>query len=129
MTVSIKNFRTDTHLVLIIALVLIKCIVLIYILYVRSRLVTGVVRLCLLISIRRIALWVVDSFVTVKNGLLFLVEVGAPKIMVVVTSRIVAPCLANTIVCDHSTHGINPLFVSSIRTFLIIIKSIETHIL
>ena len=51
--------------------------------------------------------------------------------MVVIASRVVTPCLDDTILGDYTTvdNGIEPLLIGAIAAFLLIVQTVETHIL
>ena len=49
--------------------------------------------------------------------------------MVVVTGRVVLPSPTDAVVGNHPTHGIEPLTVGTILAFLLVVKTIETHVL
>ena len=130
-TVGIKDLRTDAHLILEETLKLIQREIEIDILHIRSTLITGIVRLRLVVCVRRVALWIVDALITIENALLLFVEIRATEIMVVVASRVVTPCLDNTVFGDHATvdNSIEPLLIGAIAALFGIVQTIESHIL
>ena len=81
------------YAILVVALILVQCEVLIDILYIGSRLITGVIGFRAVVRIWRVALGVVDSFVALKDALLLVVEVRTAIVVVVITCRVVAPGL------------------------------------
>ena len=128
-TIGIKHFGRDTHLVLVVALILVEGIVEVDVLYIGATLITSVVGFRLLVGIGRVSLGVVDALITVEDALLLLVEVTSTEVVVVVAGRVVLPCLPDTVVGNHATHGIKPLTVGTILAFLLVVKAVEAHIL
>ena len=127
--VGLQFIITDRNTILIIALVLIKGVVLIDILHIGTGLIRGIVALCLLITGRRVALWVIDALIAVHDTGLRSIKVGTAVIMVVITGRVFAPCLEQRVIMHHITDIIQPVGISAMGTFLIIRQAIETHIL
>ena len=131
MTEGIEDLRADAHLVLVVALKLIKRIVLVDILHIRTTLIAGVVGLRLVLSVRRVSLRTVDQLIAVENALLLVIVVGASEVVVVVACRVVAPGLDDTVVGNNATadNGIHPFLIGPILAFLGIRQTVHTHIL
>ena len=101
------------------------------ILHIRITLETGVITLCLLLAVGRVALWVVEELITVEDAPFLLVVVRASEVVVVIAGRVVAPGLDDTVVGDHTTvhHGVEPLLIGTVLALLLIVQTIEAHIL
>ena len=117
------------YLVLIVTLVLIKGEVFVYILQVWTCLVTGIITLRTVISIRRVSLRVVDKLISVEDALALVVVVCAAETVIVVTGWVVIPCLKDTVAGNDSTQFVEPVLICPEAPFLIIVKTIESHIL
>ena len=130
-TEGFEDLRTDAHLILIIALKLIEGIVAIDVFHIGAALVTGVVGFLLVIRIRRVALGVVDQFVTVENALLLVIVIRTAEIVIVIASRVVAPRLDHAVVGHDACtdHSIHPLLIGAVIALLGIRQAIESHIL
>ena len=129
--VGIKNLWRDAHLVLEVALILVEGEVLVDIFHVGAALITGVIRLRLLVGVRGVPLGVVDALVAVEDALALVVEVGTTEVVVVVAGRVFAPGLYDAVVGDDTTvhHGVEPILISPVLTFLLVVESVEAHIL
>ena len=119
-------FGADTHLILKIALVLVKRVVLVDILDIGIGLIAGVIALCLLVVVGRVALRHIDTLVTLKDTGLAVVKVGATEIVIVIVGRVVSPCLTNTIIDVDLTQEIG---IGRECTFLLVVQTVESDIL
>ena len=128
-TVGIEHLGRDSDTILVVTFKLVEGKVLIDILLVRTRLVTGIIRFILVRSIRRVSLWVVDTLVTVKDALLLCVEIRSTEVVVVIACRVSVPSLTDTVVSHFGIHGIHPVPVGTILLLLGISQSVEAHIL
>ena len=130
-TEGFEDLRTDAHLVLIITLKLVEGIVAIDVFHIGAALVTGVVGFPLVVRIRRVALGVVDQFVTVENALLLVIVIRASEVVIVVACRVVAPRLDHAVVGHDACtdHSIHPLLIGAVIAFLGIRQTVQTHIL
>ena len=127
--VGIQYLRTDVYLILIIALVLVEGEVLVDILLVGLCLVAGVVALRTGIGVGRVALWVVVELVSVEYAPPLVVVVRTTEAVIVIARRVVVPCLQDTVFRHYSVEGIEPLLVSPELPFLLIVETVESHIL
>ena len=128
-TISIQYFGRDTHTILVITFVLVEGVIHIDILHIRTTLIAGVVTLCLLIGIRRVSLRIVDALVTIEDTLLLFIKIAATVVVIVIACRVVVPSLTNAIVRDRIGHAFEPLMISPILLFFLIVQTIEAHIL
>ena len=129
--IGIKDVWRDAYLILIIALILIEGEVLVDILHIWTRLVTGIIGLRLILGLGRVTLRIVILLITVEDAPPFVVVVGTPEVVIVIACRVVAPSLDNAVVGDDTTvhHCVDPLLVGIVLTLLVIVKSVETYIL
>ena len=127
--IGLQLVVADVNAVLVVTLILVQRVVLADVLNIRASLITGVVRLRALICIRRVALWVIDALVAVKNRGTRVVEVGASVVVIVVASRILTPCLYEAVVLYNGADGIKPLFIGVIGLFLFICQSVQANVL
>ena len=127
--VGLQFIITDRNTILIIALVLVESIILIDILYIGSRLVRGIVTLCLVITGRRVSLRIIDTLIAIHDTGLRSIKVGTTVIMIVVAGRVLSPSLKQGIIMYHITDIIQPVSICAIGSFFFICQTIETHIL
>ena len=128
-TIGLEYLIADMHLILVVTLILIEGKVFVDILLIRLCLVTGIIALAAVIAVGRVALWIVDTLVSVEDALLLVVVVGAPEVVIVVAGGVVVPCLQDTVFCDDAVHRVEPLLIGAILALLIVIKAVEAHIL
>ena len=83
--------RTDAHLVLQVALILVQRIVLVDVLNVRIGLIRRIIALRLLVAVWRVALWHVDTLVTLQDRSLAIVQIRAAEVVVVVVGWVGNP--------------------------------------
>ena len=129
--IGIKDLRTDMHLVLVVAFILVEREVLVDVLHVRTSLVAGVIRFGAIVGVGRVALRIVDALIAFEDALLLVVIVGAAIVVVVVAGRVVAPGRDDAVVGDDAAvhHGIEPFLIGSELTLLLIIQAVIAHIL
>ena len=128
-TVGIENLGRDTHMVLVVTFILVEGIVLVNVFHIRAALIAGIVGFRLLVCIGRVTLRVVDALIAVEDTFPLFVEVTATEVVVVVTGRVVLPGLADAVVDNKPTHGVEPVTIGAICLFFLIIQAIESHIL
>ncbi len=119
---------TNANMILEILLIFVQCVVLIDILYIRSRLIRRVVALASRVAVRRVTLRVVDALVALQNRSAGIVEIRTTEIVIVVISRVGHDCLegrtGNTSLC-----GSEELLIRAECLLLLVGKSVEAHIL
>ena len=121
-------FRTDGDVILVVFLILIEGEVLVDVLHIGGGLVRGVVALGARVGVGRIALRVVDALVAVLDSGLYLVEVGAAEVVVVVVGGVVHDTVEH--LGGHlSLDGGEELLVRIERAFLLVGEAVEAHIL
>ena len=119
-------FRADAHLILQVALILVERKVLVDVFYVREGLIGGVVALRLLVVVGRVALWHVDTLVTLQDARLTLVQVTSTEVVVVVVGWVVVPGCPHTVVDGHPAQEVR---IGGIAALLFISQSVQSHIL
>ena len=127
--ISLDIVVADGNTVLIVALIFVEGEVLIDVLHVGACLVTGVVALGLVVGCRRVALRIVDALVALHDGAALIVVVTATEVVIVVACRVVAPSLKHAVVGHDAADGVEPFLVSSVCAFLLVVQSVEAHVL
>ena len=117
---------TEADLVLIIALVFVERIVLIDVLDIGIGLVGRVVTLRLLVAVGRVALGHGDALVTVEDAGMSCVQVTASEVVVVVVGRVLVPCRPHTVVDGDVVQEVG---IGGMRTFLLVVQTIQTDVL
>ena len=119
-------FRADAYLILQIAFVLVEGVVLVDVFHIGECLIGGVVTLRLLVVVRRVALWHIDTLVTLQDARLPFVQVAAAEVVVVVVGRVVVPGCPHTVVDGHPAQEIR---IGRIAALLFVGQSVQSHIL
>ena len=91
------------HLILVVTLILIEGKVFVDILLIRLCLVTGIITLGTVIGIGRVALWIVDTLISVEYALALIIEVCTSETVIVIASGVVIPSLEDTVSGYHTT--------------------------
>ena len=118
--------RTDAHLVLQVALILVQRIVLVDVLNVRIGLIRGIIALRLLVAVWRVALWHVDTLVTLQDRSLAIVQIRASEVVVVVVGWVGNPCRAHAVVHNHVVEEVG---IGRIAQLLVVRQTVESHVL
>ena len=122
-----KIFRTNTYTVLEVLLIFIQRIILVDIFHIWGRLIRCIIALRTAITIRRVALRVVDILITLQDRSTHLIPVTATEIVIVITCRVSKDAVEYSLV--HLS-----LYLVEVSTlieflFLGIGQTVETNIL
>ena len=71
-------------MILIVFLILIQRIILVDILHIRCRFIGSIVSFVVVIVVRRVALWVVDTLITLQDGCLLCIPIRPTEVMIVI---------------------------------------------
>jgi hypothetical protein len=112
------------HLILVVTLILIEGKVFVDILLIRLCLVTGIITLGTVIGIGRVALWVVDTLISVEYALALIIEVCTSETVIVIASGVVIPSLEDTVSGYHTTQFVEPFLICPEPALLIVGKTI-----
>ena len=118
--------RTDTHLILIVALVFVQRIVLVDILHIGIGLVGRVIAFRLLVVVGGVALRHIDALVTFQNASAPLVVIAATEVVVVIVRGVAGPRLTDTIV---DIDGVEEIGISGKGTLFVVVQTIQTDVL
>ena len=118
--------RTETDLILIVALVFVERIVLVDILDIGISLVRRVVAFRLLVVVGRVALRHGDTLIAIEDAGMSFVQVTASEVVVVVVGRVLVPCRPHAVVDGNMAQEVG---VGGVRAFLLVVQTIQTDIL